>query len=280
MSAAKLAERVDLLIRDWNVDVENTLETQSSFLVFGKRGNQPVVLKVIRQPGDEWQSGEVLDAFDGRGIVRVFEYVEGAVLIERLNPGNSLAALALNGRDEEATKITAEVIQQMSHPCQSLKAFPTVQDWGKGFERYLTSGDNQIPIGLVEHGQRLYTELCASQQSIGLLHGDLQHYNILFDSDRGWLAIDPKGVSGEIEYEIGASLRNPYEKPELFALPKIIERRLIIYETELKLDTNRALAWGFAQAVLSAIWTVEDGFTVDARNPSIMLASAINTILK
>jgi hypothetical protein len=32
-----------------------------------------------------------------------------------------------------------------------------------------------------------------------------------------WIAVDPKGVIGEIEYEIGASLRNPYENPEIFA---------------------------------------------------------------
>ena len=42
-----------------------------------------------------------------------------------------------------------------------------------------------------------------------LLHGDLQHYNVLLDKDRGWVAIDPKGVVGELEYEVGALLRNP-----------------------------------------------------------------------
>jgi streptomycin 6-kinase len=102
----------------------------------------------------------------------------------------------------------------------------------------------------------------------------------LFDSDRGWLAIDPKGVIGEVEYEIGASLRNPYEKPELFASPETVERRLRCFEAKLKLNYDRALAWGFAQAVLSAIWSVEDGFAVDAGNPSLRLANAIRPILK
>ena len=62
----------------------------------------------------------------------------------------------------------------------------------------------------VERAQRLYVGLCASQTSTRLLHGDLHHYNILRDGDRGWVAIDPKGVVGEVEYEIGAALRNPY----------------------------------------------------------------------
>ena len=279
MRVGQLEKRVEERVRDWGVIVQDTLETQSSFIAFGRRGNQPVVLKVIRQPGDEWRCGEVLAAFEGRGMARVYEYIEGAVLLERLNPGTSLASMVLDGRDEEATEILAEVIDQMSHSPgtlrEPLKAFVSAQDWGKGFHRYLANGDHQIPASLVEQAQRLYFDLCASQRNVRLLHGDLQHYNILFDSGRGWLAIDPKGVIGEIEYEIGASLRNPYEKPELFASPEAVGKRLRRFEAGLKLDSDRALAWAFAQAVLSAIWSVEDGFVVDAENPSLRLANAI-----
>jgi streptomycin 6-kinase len=279
MSVRQLPERVEERVRDWNVVVQDTRETETSFLAFGRRGNQSVVLKVLREPGDEWRCSEVLEAFDGRGIVRVYEHIEGALLLERLNPGTSLADIALDGRDEEATEILADVIQRMSHPREPLTSPATVQDWAKGFQRYLASGNNQIPNSLVERSQRLYMELCASQQGARLLHGDLQHYNVLFDSDRGWLAIDPKGVVGEIEYEVGASLRNPYERPELFASPKTVESRLMLYAARLKLDSNRALKWCFAQAVLSAIWSVEDGVAVDATNPSIMLANAIQPLL-
>jgi streptomycin 6-kinase len=159
------------------------------------------------------------------------------------------------------------------------RQFATVEDWGMGFQRYLASGDRQLPKSLVEQGQNLYVNLCASQQARRLLHGDLHHYNILYDSQRGWTAIDPKGVVGEIEYEIGASLRNPYEEPELFTPPAKIEARLNLFEERLKIDFKRALAWGFAQAVLSAIWAIEDGFAVDHRNPSIRLANAMQPML-
>lgn len=284
----RLEKRVEELVRDWGVVVQDTLETQSSFIAFGKRGDQSVVLKVIRRPGDEWRCGAVMAAFDGMGMARVYEYIEGAVLLERLNPGLQLAGAALDGRDEEATEILADVIDRMSRSCESsdepsrekFKAFVSAQDWGKGFQRYLASGDRQIPARLVTQARQLYFDLCASQRSVRLLHGDLQHYNVLFDSDRGWLAIDPKGVVGEVEYEIGASLRNPYEKPELFASSETVERRLRCFEAKLKLNYDRALAWGFAQAVLSAIWSVEDGFAAPAGNPSLRLANAIWPILK
>ena len=276
----RLRERVEERIRDWEVVVRDTLDTQSSFVAFGTCNNLPVVLKVIRQFGDEWKCGEVLNAFDGRGVVRVYEYIDGAVLLERLNPGTPLATMALNGRDEEATDIIAGVIQRMAHPGESLQRFVSAEEWGKGFHRYLASGDTQIPNHLVEKGERWYSKLCATQQDIRLLHGDLQHYNILFDRERGWVAIDPKGLMGEIEYEIGAGLRNPCENPELFTSREMVEGRLRRYESKLKLDPKRALGWGFAQAVLSAIWSVEDGFTVDGRNPALMLANTIQPMLE
>ena len=47
----------------------DTRDTQDSVLIFGTRHKQPVVLKVIKQPGDEWHSGKILEAFDGRGII-------------------------------------------------------------------------------------------------------------------------------------------------------------------------------------------------------------------
>jgi streptomycin 6-kinase len=136
-----------------------------------------------------------------------------------------------------------------------------------------------VPIPLVERAQQTYAALCASQGRTRLLHGDLQHYNVLYDSARGWVAIDPKGVIGELEYEVGASLRNPVERAELFASPQIVERRLTSYAARLQLDADRALRWTFSQAVLSAIWSVEDRVAVTTAHPALMLARAVQPLL-
>jgi len=282
---SELLNRIQPHAREWGVVVEDAFETHSSVIAFGARDNQPVVLKVIKQTGDEWCSGEILEAFDGHGVVRVYEQTPGAVLIERLRPGHSLVEMSISGKDEEATDILADVIQQMSSVesstsgSESLKAFKTAQDWAKGFDRYVATGDDRIPLELVEAGHDLFSQLCASQRSPRLLHGELQHYNVLFDSNRGWVAIDPKGVVGELEYEIGAGLRNPVERPELFLSRAAIERRLRQFTNKLNLDFERMLGWSFAQAVLSAIWEIEDGFAVDETNPSLRLAKAIRPML-
>lgn len=299
----KLLQRIHEQARDWGVVLENTFETESSLIAFGRRDNQPVVLKVIKRIGDEqesdeWRSGEILDAFDGNGVARVHEHVPGAVLMERLRPGNSLVDMSLNGRDEEATDIIADVIRKMARvesvmsmhespkaraPARSQKAKPikcaTVQDWAKGFDRHIATQNDLIPMHLVEAAHQLYSNLCASQREPRLLHGDLHHYNVLFNSERGWLAIDPKGVIAEVEYELGAVLRNPFERPDLFVSRFTVERRLKQFTSKLNLDLERALAWAFAQAVLSAIWEIEDGFMVDATNPALRLAHVIGPML-
>ena len=279
-----LLKRIQRYARQWSVAVERAFETESSGVASGIRYQEAVVLKVIKRPGDEWNSGAILEAFDGHGVVRVHEHAPGVVLMERLRPGNSLVEMSLSGRDREATDILAEVIQRMAARASSmsqleLPACATVHDWAKGFERYLATGDKQVPQALVEEARDAFLDLCASQHEPLLLHGDLQHYNVLFDSDRGWLAIDPKGVIGELEYEVGAVLRNPYERPDLFLSPPTIVRRLEQFASKLTLNYDRTVQWAFAQAVLSAIWSVEDGFAVDATNPALQLAEAMRPML-
>jgi len=267
-------QRVHSLARQWNVTVEQVRETTGSFLAFGLLDRLPVVLKVVKRPGDEWQMGEVLRAFLGNGTVRILDYTAGAVLLERIVPGDELVNLVRDGDDKTATAILAHVMRRMSNH-NPPKHCPTVLDWGRGFSRYLETGDTQLPRNLVVRAAEFFRELSSSQGKQMLLHGDLQHYNVLLDSKRGWVAIDPKGVVGELEYEVGAVLRNPVELPKLVVSPDIIRQRLTAFTEGLNLNYQRALQWSFAQAVLSAIWHIEDGFKIDPTNPSLGLAATI-----
>jgi len=262
----------------WNVTIEETRETPTSLLGFGVRAGRRVVLKITKQAGDESHSGVVLKAFAGDSAVRVYESETGAVLLERLHPGEELVNVVKRGSDDEATKILAQVIRKLAHH-QAPDVCPTVADWGRGFDGYLASGDRQVPLDMVHEARDLYEDLTSTQGPAMLLHGDLQHYNVLFDNERGWVAIDPKGVVGELEYEVGALLRNPVEHPELFANVATVNRRLEILTTLLPLNYSRALRWSYAQAILSEIWGVEDGYPIAPNDPSLMLARTLKQML-
>ena len=273
-----LLERIRQHAREWRLDVAESFETETSVISLVRRDGQNLLLKLVKQECDEWNAGDVLSAFEGNGVVRVYEHAAGAMLLERLQPGTSLVNMAFDGRDEEATDIVADVIEQMAAR-DVPDGCKTNALWARGFERYLTTDDERIPKQLVESAQEVFSDLGTSQSRPRLLHGDLHHYNILFDSNRGWLAIDPKGVIGELEYEIGAVLRNPQERPDLFLPRPVIERRIRQLTDRLNLSYERTLAWGFAQAVLSAIWEIEDGHEVDEMNSSLILAEVLRRML-
>jgi len=132
-------------------------------------------------------------------MVVALEVDDGAVLLERLQPGSSLAALSLSGRDEEATGILADLIHRM-RPLDPPAAAVRVDDLARGFDRYLAGSDRRIDRSLVENARRVYRALCSTQSKPRLLHGDLHQYNVLFDERHGWTAIDPKGYVGELDY--------------------------------------------------------------------------------
>ena len=259
----ELNDRVLFCARAWRVVIERTVATPTSLIVHGKRAGTPVVLKVVKEPGDEWRCGEIAAKFGGRGVVLVHEHMAGAALFEKLDPGEPLAGLTLAGRDDEATEILAMLLGRMA-PGDPPEGCATVEQWAGAFVRHAGSGDERVPSALVEPAQSIYSDLCRTQRVPALLHGDLHHYNVLSDRSRGWCAVDPKGVVGELEYELGAALRNPIDRPDLFASLDVVERRLEHFGLALGIDTGRARGWCFAQAVLSAIWSFEGDHAAEA----------------
>ena len=178
---------------------------------------------------------------------------EGALLLERLLPGTPLTSV---NDDDRATEIAAQVMRQLWRPAPPEHPFPTVAKWGAGFQRLRAqyNGDTgPLPSDLVRQAEVLFRELLGSSAEPVLLHGDLHHDNILAAERAPWLALDPKGVVGEPAYEVGALMRNPRPQPA-----SVLSRRASILAEELGLDRVRLVAWSFAQAVLSAWWSVED----------------------
>jgi streptomycin 6-kinase len=219
------------------------------------------VLLKLGVPGvDLDREAQCLIAFGGRGAVRLLEsdLKLGALLLERITPGWDI-----RGLDEaQAISATADVLKRLHRPAPDASAFPTVQDWGKGFGRLRDKYGGQtgpIPGAIFARAEATFFDLANSMSHPVLLHGDLHHENILASDRGGWLAIDPQGVVGEPAYEVGAFLRNPM--PSLLDRPNlegVLARRIQLFSETLGLDPIRLRGWDFAQAVLAAVWSIED----------------------
>jgi streptomycin 6-kinase len=223
---------------------------------------EPVVLKA-GVPNQEFSNEiDALRHFDGQGMVRLLkaDYDAGLMLLERIEPGVSLHATL---DDENATSILAEVMRCMRKSKSDKYSFPSVTDWAKGFQRLRDHFDGKtgpFPKAVVDRASELMFELIGSMSDPIVLHGDLHHWNILSAEREPWLALDPKGVIGEHEYEVGAWFRNPFPQVLGVSNPKkVMTRRVDQLTEELGFDRDRIIGWAYSQAVLSGIWFLEDG---------------------
>ncbi len=254
--------QADLVAR-WSLrDIQPLHDLSYNYLVYGITSeNLPVVLKMgVPHPAlnAEIQS---LKEFDGKGAVRLIDAdpLQGALLLERIIPGDDLRIIP---DDRAATRIAAGVMKELWKTGPPAAVFPDTADWCQGFQRYLNINqeDGPLPAELVQQASKMAADLQTSSPNQLLLHGDLHHRNILKTEANTWIAIDPQGVIGEPAFEVGALLLNPV--PDLIDWPNLIEiqkQRSIILEEELNIDGERLLAWSFVRAVLSAIWSLEDG---------------------
>jgi streptomycin 6-kinase len=238
-----------------------------------------VVVKVCFPDKEFRTEAEALRLYAGQGMAQLLDadLERGILLLEHVMPGTPLVTLR---DDEKATSIAASVMKQLWRPAPTDHPFPTVADWARGMERlraHFGGGTGPFPARLVDKAEGLFRELTPSMSEPVLLHGDLHHWNILAATRQPWLAIDPKGVVGEREYEVGAWLRNP--TPDVVSWPRlnrVLKRRIDQFAAELGFDPERLGGWGLAQAVLSAWWTIEDGG--DDWHVAIAIAEALDGI--
>jgi streptomycin 6-kinase len=202
-----------------------------------------------------------LRRYNGDGICRLLAADDErcAMLLERLRPGETLAPLA-SINDEGATRIAARVMAQLWRPVPAGPPFLPVAQWfADAFDRHRREygGAGPFPVSVFQRAVALVPELLNSAPREVLLHGDLHHYNILTAERAPWLAIDPKGVTGDPGYDVGQFFLNP-DLGNVLAMPEVVRRRLDVFAEELRYDRARLAAWAFAEVVLSACWSAED----------------------
>lgn len=283
--AAWLAALPELLAEcqsRWSLTLQLPYDLSYNYVAPAVRADGTLVALKAGVPNPElFNEIAALKIYAGRGSVRLLEAdaERGVMVLEQVRPGTPLVEL---GDDEQMTRITAQVMRQLWQPAPPDHSLPTVQDSAKGLQRlrqHFNGGTGPLSPTMVDKAEHLYAELLASMAEPVVLHGDLHHWNIIAAEreppwaaprpsgadtpcpslpaagvPRGlWLALDPKGLVGEPVHEVGALLRNP--EPVSTATQA---RRLDILAEMLGFDRERMASWGFAQAVLSAWWSIED----------------------
>ena len=260
----------------WHVTLGEAMPISLNYVVAGERADGTRVVLKAGIWDDLRIETAALRHFGGHGAVRLLDADEDArvLLLERIDPGTPLASLE---DDARATEIAAGVMRELWRPPTPPQAFPTVDAWVAPFAAATPEALGPLPSALVAKAREAFAQLLASAGEYVVLHGDLHHENILDGGDGRWIAIDPHGVLGEREYETGALLRNPMPQVASWPdLPRTLARRVDQLAAILGFDRHRIIAWGIAQAVLSAFWSYEE--RADGWQPAIAIAEALATL--
>ncbi|WP_056314212.1 aminoglycoside phosphotransferase family protein [Devosia sp. Root685] len=236
-------------------------ETPRSWLFrVEQNGRNFAALKIIKPEAskEEGRGIRLLQWYEGDGAATVFDTHGDTVFMEWLD-GGTLGEPVRAGRDDEGTIAIATVVASLHKPRP---------DAPEGLEplrdRFQALFDTDVRAwprtarDLYARSAGIALKLFDKPSAIVPLHGDLHHDNIM-SSDRGWLAIDPKGVLGDPAYETANIFINPERATEIASDPKRIAARADILSQRLGYNRKRILGWAAAHAALSACWDLEAG---------------------
>jgi streptomycin 6-kinase len=202
---------------------------------------------------EERDGAALMSWWDGDGAARVLAREGDAVLLERAEGRLSLADMARNGRDDEATTILCRTAARLhiERPTPKPVTLKPLEVWFRALEPAAS-----------RHGGPFETSAAAARALMGapacqvVLHGDLHHDNVLDFGARGWLAIDPKGLIGDRGFDYANLFCNPWPTA---ADHGRLRRRLGLVAGDSGIEARRLRQWIVAYAGLSAAWTVEGG---------------------
>ena len=249
---------LDAATRRWSLtQPEPIADTATSWVYRTQRApGESVVLKILKPYGatDELRGAVLMAWYGGEGAARVVDIHDGMILMEWLDQA-PLGDLVRRGEDDKATAVLCDVIAAL-HRARDTSVPDGLVPLGRWFRILLESDGRFWPDThrpLVGRAVVLARELIDTTTIHLPLHGDLHHDNIV-GSQRGWLAIDPKGLVGDPAYEIGNVFRNPIGADALVISPQRIDRLADVFAARLGFDRRRVLSWATAHTAISACW--------------------------
>ncbi|KTC97602.1 aminoglycoside phosphotransferase family protein [Legionella erythra] len=245
----------NLFIQLWDLYPEGEpLLTSTSQLLPVRYKQQPAMLKIALIE-EEQRGGELMVWWHGQGAARILAHEKNAFLMERAVGSKSLRDLVAQGQDNEASRIACGVVQQLHtarNPSVSLPTLIPLSTWFHSLEQAAAHTG-----GILIRSLAAARDLLSNSLDHVVLHGDIHHGNILDFDQRGWLAIDPKGLLGERGFDYANLFCNP--DYQTVTTQGRLQKQVTIIAEAAQLERRRLLKWILAYAGLSAAWHLEDG---------------------
>jgi streptomycin 6-kinase len=214
-------------------------------------GDRAVLKLNFPEPESE-READALVLWDGSGAVRLLadDPTRRALLVERCAPGSTLWEVA---DEDEANRIAAGVLRRLWRAPRRAHEFRLLADeaarWADELPREWAHLGQPFERELVAEAVAACRELGSDQGEQVVLHQDFHGGNVLWSDERGWLAIDPKPLVGEREFDAASLLRDRRWELRDPSAGRRVHRRLELLAEELGLDPERTRRWGIAHAL-------------------------------
>lgn len=227
-------------------------KTRSSDLLPVDWFGAPCMIKVAHSD-EERRGAGLMRWWDGVGAPAVIGYKGDAIWMFRADGDRSLANMARNGQDDEASRIICQVAAKLHRPRKKLRLPDLVplEHWFSDLQPAAATHG-----GILAKSAATARDLLSEPQDVWVLHGDLHHGNVLDFGNVGWLAIDPKALIGERGFDFANIFCNP--DFETATAPGRLARQASVVAEAAHLDRARLLQWILAYAGLSAAWAMSE----------------------
>jgi streptomycin 6-kinase len=258
----ELPNLLKILSNKWSLrDIEPFKNLSYHFVAKALQNNGSfVVLKIGCDREVSLNEYRALRHFSGSGSIKILDYDfdNSALLLEAALPGIPLNATQSKKEAISAYGKVVRAISLVPKPSQDFSQdFPHVRTWLECIEKI---NDDRINPAWIEKARFLKQYLLSSSQAEQeyLCHGDLHFDNVVSQGDH-FLAIDPKGIIGEMAFEASAfDLINTEEIENPNFDSTILLDRIHQLAAALKLNPERLLGWIFLRIMLSIQWSIED----------------------
>lgn len=226
---------------------------------------------------DELRGAAYLAWRDGAGAVKLLDRSGDTLLLEDAGPSTLLDELDRHD-DRAASEILLDVLAALHAPT----AVPLPSGFLPLADRFSSlvqradadrAGGRATAFTSAAH---LLRDLLDTQLDVRPLHGDLHHGNVLH-ADRGWLAIDPKGLLGDGAYDAANLFYNPLHRDDLRTDRGRIGHLAHAAAERLNREPATVLGWARVDACLSAAWHLEDG-RPELAAVDLRIAAAIESV--
>jgi streptomycin 6-kinase len=257
-----LPQIVEELSANWSLEVEKSFPNLSYNYVAPCvcEGTIEAVLKIglPEEKPEIYNEARFLRTANGNGAVKLLKSDESrrAILLERLSPGANLKEVCLTD-EAKAVEIAVGIMRGLLKEPPPNSPFRRLEDWFNNF--FVKAAKTNFPFEFQIKTREFYEELSSASKLKFLIHGDLHHENILSATREPFLAIDPKGIIGDIGYEAAVFLNNHLWWLESASdLREKLNDAVRRFSEAFEIEPKDLRKWAFAQMILSEWWTFEE----------------------